>query len=268
MRQLQPTNPPPVVLCFSGHDPGGGAGLQADIEAIASLGGHATTVPTCLTVQDSRDVQRLEAVDTTLLRQQAQTLLADIRVSAFKVGLLGSAGVASAVAELLVANPTVPVVFDPVLAAGGGHRLADAPLLKVIHRQLLPQVTVLTPNTLEAERLSGEADMARAAGRLRAAGCDYVLITGTHADSGDTVTNTLYGDNLCEPFHWPRLPGSYHGSGCTLAAGLAALLAQGRDLYAAVYEAQHYTWETLHHGWQAGAGQALPNRFFWAKDRT
>lgn len=268
MRRLQPTNPPPIVLCFSGHDPGGGAGLQADIEAVASMGGHAATIATCLTVQDSRDVRRIEAVDPALLHDQASTLLADMRVCAFKIGLLGSATVARRVAEIIAAHPAIPVIFDPVLAAGGGYALANDELLEVIHRQLLPQVTVLTPNTLEAERLSGEADMASAAQRLREAGCDYVLITGTHADSGDTVTNTLYGENLCEPFHWPRLPGSYHGSGCTLAASLAALLAQGRDLYAAVYEAQHYTWEALRHGWQGGAGQALPNRFFWIKDKT
>jgi hydroxymethylpyrimidine/phosphomethylpyrimidine kinase len=265
MSQTQATNQKtPIVLCFAGHDPSGGAGLQADIEAIASMGAHAATVATCLTVQDTHDVQRLEPVAASLIRDQATCLLQDLPVAAIKIGLLGSVEAASVVAEVLEATPHIPVIFDPVLAAGGGRELASDALLQAIHGRLLPQVTVLTPNTVEAERLSGEADMSRAAAALRVAGCDYVLLTGTHAASGDTVTNTLYGDNLCESFTWPRLPGSYHGSGCTLAASLAALLALGQDLYAAAFEAQQYTWEALQHSWQAGSGQALPNRFFWA----
>lgn len=264
MPQTQVT---PIVACFSGQDPTGGAGLQADIEALASMGAHAVTLPTCLTVQDSTQVHRVEAVDPELLGQQAEAVFADLPIAAIKIGLLGSTAVAMKIAELLRNYPAIPVILDPVLASGSGKSLANEDMVDVLRKQLLPLVHVLTPNTLEAERLSGETDSTRAAHKLLSLGCDYVLLTGSHADSGETVTNSLFGPNeMREDFHWPRLDGSYHGSGCTLAASLAGLLAQGRDLYAAVFEAQQYTWESLKHGWRPGHGQALPNRFFWVKE--
>jgi hydroxymethylpyrimidine/phosphomethylpyrimidine kinase len=263
------TQATPIVACFSGQDPTGGAGLQADIEALASMGAHAVCLPTCLTVQDTARVSRVEPVDTGLLTEQAASLLSDLPIAAFKIGLLGNADVASCVAEIISAHPGIPLVLDPVLASGGGKRLADDALIEVLHQSLLPRTTVLTPNTLEAERLTGEADLDKAVDTLLRFGCDYVLLTGTHANSGDTVSNTLFGHNdLREDFHWPRLPGSYHGSGCTLAASLAGLLALDRDLYAAVFEAQQYTWESLEHGWQTAHGQAMPDRFFWAKSES
>jgi hydroxymethylpyrimidine/phosphomethylpyrimidine kinase len=258
----------PIVACFSGQDPTGGAGLQADIEALASMGAHAVTLPTCLTVQDSSQVHRVAAVDPELLSQQAETVFADLPVAAIKIGLLGSAEIAMTIVRLLKRYPAIPVILDPVLASGSGKTLASEAMLGVLHEQLLPLVHVLTPNTPEAEHLSGEADGTQAAHKLLSLGCDYVLLTGTHADSAETVTNSLFGPNeMREDFHWPRLEGSYHGSGCTLAASLAGLLAQGRDLYAAVFEAQQYTWESLKHGWRPGHGQALPNRFFWAHEK-
>lgn len=250
---------PPLVLCFSGHDPTGGAGIQADGETVAALGGHAMSVVTCLTAQDTRDVQRILPQRSADFLEQARLLLADVQPAAFKIGLIGSAALAEAIASLLAEHPEVPVVFDPVLAAGGGAELADRKLLDTLRRMLLPQVTLLTPNGPEARRLSGENDLARAAQRLLDDGCYYVLVTGGHEDQAEIV-NTLHGPGLCQPSRWKRLPHVYHGSGCTLAAACAALLARGMAVPAATREAQKFVWNALAAGFCPGQGQHLPRR--------
>jgi len=254
----------PVVMTFSGHDPGGGAGIQADIEALASVGCHAAPVVTALTVQDTRDVASVHPVDPGLVLDQARAVLADLPVAAFKIGLLGSAEVASALAGLLDAHPGLPLVLDPITAAGGGTPLAGERLVEAM-RALLPRVTVVTPNTLEAARLAPDApDVDARAEALLAAGCGHVLVTGTHDGEG-AVCHRLYGrDGTREAWSWPRLPHVYHGSGCTLAAALAGQLARGAAPRDAALEAQASTWATLDHGTRPGHGQHLPARLYWA----
>jgi hydroxymethylpyrimidine/phosphomethylpyrimidine kinase len=256
----------PIVLCFSGHDPIGGAGIQADIEAIAQFGCHACTVITALTVQDSSNVRSIHPQDEAPFMQQARCVIEDVRPAAIKIGLLGSAAIAAAVAVLLQEMPEIPVVLDPVLAAGGGYELAGEALLSTMIAQLLPRTTVLTPNTHEAARLSGVANMDKdidsAAARLLAHGCRHVLITGTHAPI-DAVVNRLYSSQRpdeCRHWRWDRLPYSYHGSGCTLAAAIAAGLATSLSVEAACEQAQSYTWRALARGFRPGCGQYLPNR--------
>jgi hydroxymethylpyrimidine/phosphomethylpyrimidine kinase len=248
---------PPLVLTFAASDPTGGAGLQADLLTLAALGCHPLSVVTALTVQDTRGVDSLEAVDAGLVERQAGKLLAEARVAAFKLGVLGSAANARAVRAVLDQHARVPVVVDPVLASGRGDRLGDAAALM---EAIVSAATVLTPNSEEARALAGERDLARCARRLTEAGAKYVLITGTH-EPGDEVVNTLYdARGRLDEARWPRLPGSYHGSGCTLASALAAGLAHGRDVAHAAREAQRYTWEALERGFTPGSGQALPNR--------
>ncbi len=268
---------PPVVMILAGNDPSGGAGLAADIATIISLGCHPAPVVTALTVQDTHNVHALLPVEPTQLLAQARAVLDDMPVAAIKVGLIGSAENAGALHALLAAYPDIPVVLDPILAAGGGTELANPKLLDTLRTLLLPLVTVLTPNSIEARRLAPEADTLEAcAMALLERGCRYVLITGGHEPTEDVV-NHFYGNSrLLERYHWPRLPGHHHGSGCTLAAAMAALLAQGRKLEwealsSVVRHAQDYTWHALQTGYQAGGGQLLPNRLFWAnphRDRT
>ena len=255
----------PVVMTFSGHDPGGGAGIQADIEAVASMGCHAAPIITAHTVQDTRDVISVTPAETTLLIQQARAILEDMEVAAFKVGLLASTEVVEAVHSLMVDYPGIPVVVDPVLFAGGGSRLVDEGLLSAMRSLLLPLTTILTPNSFEARTLAAEADNLDAcAHKLLDDGCEFVLITGTHENT-PAVENRLYSHHRhMDTYTWERLPASYHGSGCTLAAAIAGLLAQGGDIPAVIEEAQTYTWETLRHGYRVGMGQLLPNRLFWA----
>ncbi|CDH47196.1 bifunctional hydroxymethylpyrimidine kinase/phosphomethylpyrimidine kinase [Candidatus Contendibacter odensensis] len=268
---MQPAFPPfPVVMTLAGNDPSGGAGLAADIETLVSLGCHPAPVVTALTVQNTHNVQALLPVSPEQILAQARAILADMPVAVFKIGVIGSAENAVALRELLTAHPDIPVVLDPVLAAGGGTELAGAELIEAIQDLLLPLTTILTPNSIEARRLAPEADtLSACAMALLARGCGYVLISGGH-ESGAEVINTLYGNHRqLESWRWPRLPHEYHGSGCTLAAAIAALLAQGRELHSdvphsAIHHAQAYTWRSLQAGYPAGGGQWLPNRLFWA----
>jgi len=253
----------PAVLCFSGHDPCGGAGIQADIETLVSHGCHAASVITALTEQDSHNVKKILPQTPDAIFSQAQTLLADLPIKAFKIGLIGHADSARAIHAILQQYSDIPVILDTVLAAGGGAPLADENLLGAINELLVPCATVLTPNSVEARKLTGLDDLPAAALKLLERGARYVLVTGSHEQT-DTVCNQLFADGrLLEAFNWDRLPHSYHGSGCTLAAAIAGLSAQGLAPFNAVLEAQEYTWNALQHGYRPGSGQYHPDRLFW-----
>lgn len=256
----------PSVLVFAGLDPTGGAGLQADVEALASMGCHAAPVATALTVQDTRDVKASYPVDALVLIEQARAVLEDLPIAACKVGLLASVAAVEAVHSILADYPKLPLVLDPVLASGAGAPLVGQEVQAAMIELLLPLTAVLTPNSLEARALAPEADTLEAAGQaLLARGTAFVLITGTHEPT-PKVVNLLYGNlRLLETFEWERLPGSYHGSGCTLASAIAGLLAQGQEPLSAARQAQEYTWETLRQAYRVGLGQLIPNRLFWAR---
>ena len=250
---------PPIVLTFAASDPTGGAGLQADLLTLAGMGCHPLSVLTAFTVQDTSGVESMQPVDPERVRAQAELLLGETRVAAFKLGVLGSAGNVHAVSAILEDHPDVPVVLDPVLASGRGDPLSDEAMMQALLDEIVPQSTVVTPNSVEARRLGGVAT-------LLEAGCEYVLVTGTH-EPGDQVVNTLYDrSGVVRQDRWPRLPGSYHGSGCTLASAIAAALANGSGVPEAVRDAQEYTWQALAAGFRSGAGQFIPDRFFWARE--
>lgn len=262
---------PPIVLTFAASDPSGGAGVQADLMTQASMGCHPLSVITAITVQDTLGVEAVHALDADWVEDQARAVLEDMPVAAFKIGLLGSVENVSVIAEILADYPDVPLVFDPVLASGRGDELSTEEVVEAVRELLLPQTTVLTPNSIEARRLAEEdgdedsPDLAGCAQRLISYGCEYVLVTGTHENTAKVI-NTLYGENgLIRSDRWDRLPGSYHGSGCTLASAIAANLANGLDLGDAVRDAQEYTWQALAAGFRPGMGQHIPDRFFWAR---
>jgi hydroxymethylpyrimidine/phosphomethylpyrimidine kinase len=262
---------PPVVLTFAASDPSGGAGLQADLLTLASMGCHPLSVVTALTVQDTLGVEGVLPIDSEWVTDQARCLLEDMPVDAIKIGVLGSVENIAAIAEIVSDYPDVPLVLDPVLASGRGDELASDEMASVIRELLLPQTTILTPNSIEARRLAEyddepEATLDRCGDRLVRLGCEYVLITGTH-EATPQVVNTLYGkDGVVRADSWTRLPGGYHGSGCTLASAIAAMLANGLSAADAVREAQEYTWKTLQKAYRPGMGQFLPDRLFWARE--
>lgn len=249
----------PLMLSIAGHDPCGGAGIQADAESAASLGVHAATIITCLTIQDTANVYAIEQISPEILRRQFETLAADLRIESCKIGLIGFAETAELLAELLDGS-AFPLVLDPVLAAGGGADLASAQLEKTIRHRLIPMTTLITPNLPEARRLTGQLSSDDCAAELIQNGCANVLITGGH-DHDDTVINQLYDHHgLVGKWEWPRLPGDYHGTGCTLSSAIAALLAKGVELYAAVEQAQRFTQQTLLSAVTMGHGQRIPKR--------
>jgi hydroxymethylpyrimidine/phosphomethylpyrimidine kinase len=261
----------PAVITFAASDPTSGAGLQADLLALASMGCYPLSVVTALTVQDTAGVEGFLPIDPDWVADQARCLLEDMPVAAFKMGMLGSTEIVTVVAEVVSDYPDVPLVLDPVLASGRGDVFASDDMVSAIRELLVPQSTIVTPNVPELRRLAdedddGDASLADCAQRLLDTGCEYVLVTGTHASTPEVV-NTLYQrGGVLRSDSWQRLPGSYHGSGCTLAAALAANLARGLDIGDAVYEAQDYTWQALAHAFRPGMGQHLPDRLFWARE--
>lgn len=250
----------PVILCLSGHDPGGGAGIQADIETAAALGAHAATVITAHTVQNTRNVVRVVAPNLALLREQVETVIADAPVRAVKIGLLGAPAQVELIAGL-VERLGVPAVLDPVLRAGGGATLANDELIRQIGTVLLGRVELATPNASEARRLApGAADLDGCGTALLAAGARNVLITGGD-EAGDPVVNHWFAQGrAARRYAWPRVPGSFHGAGCTLAAAIAALRARGLSLAHAIEDAQAYTHRALHAAFATGKGRLIPGR--------
>lgn len=251
----------PVVLCLSGHDPSGGAGLQADIEALLAQGCHAAPTVTALTVQDTVNVSDFRVLDRDWVLAQAHAVIADMPVAAVKLGMLGSVEMVDTVLMIMEKLPGIPLVCDPVLRAGGGGALGKDDVGFAMRERLFATSTIATPNLPEARILAelpdGSAD--QCAEKLLPH-IEHLLITGGHGDESE-VHNRLYlRDGSRHDFTCPRLPGSYHGSGCTLASTLAGRLALGQDLIGAVQTALDYTWRTLRDAEQPGHGQFVPRR--------
>lgn len=265
---------PPIVLVFAASDPTGGAGIQADITTLTSMGCHPLPVITAVTIQDTMGVEDVMPIDAEWVTDQARCVLEDMPVAAFKLGVLGSMEVITAVAEVVSDYPEVPLILDPVLASGRGDELASDEMIHALHELLIPQTTIIIPNSSEARRLTlddgnedDNPDLPECARRLLATGCEYVLITGTHENTPQVV-NVLYNqDGAIRSDTWDRLPGTYHGSGCTLASAIAATIANGLSVEEAVKDAQEYTWQTLKMAFRPGMGQHIPDRLFWAREQ-
>jgi len=252
---------PAVVMAFAGLDPSGGAGLQADIQVITALGGHCAPIATALTDQDTLMLKGYQTVDPDLLRRQAQSILADMPVAAIKIGMLGGVDNMEVVASILEKHPQIPVILDPILRAGGGGSMTDEESVAFMKLRLFPWVTVLTPNVAEAKALSGCDDVDEAAAAVMGMGCTHALVTGGDED-GVRIINGYYDrDGYREHFFWTRLPGAYHGTGCTLASAIATRIAQGVAPDKAVVQAQEYTYSCVQFAYSVGRGQLIPDRW-------
>jgi len=241
----------PCVLVFAGLDPSGGAGIQADIEAISAQGAHALPIVTALTVQDNNRVHAVEPVSDLVLLRQAGLLADRMDIGVVKIGIPGDLANAEAIAAIVrrlrERRPALPVVLDPVLASGHGDRLAHGDALAAL-APLLEIATVLVPNEPEAAAL-GDA-LAR---------CAHVLVTGGHGD-GAEVVNRWTSSAGTRAWRWPRLPGEFHGSGCTLASSIAARLALGEPMAQALENGQRYCNQALLDAYAIAPGQRIPRR--------
>ena len=248
---MERSQPMARVLIVAGSDSGGGAGIQADIKTVMALGGYASTAISALTAQNTLGVDAVEVVAPDFITRQMEVVLDDIGTDAIKTGMLPTADAIDAVCDVIEtwAQP-VPLVVDPVMIAKGGARLLDLAALDVLKRRLLFLADVITPNVPEAEVLTGltitdEESMAHAATMLLTLGSEWVLLKGGHLD-GPEVVDMLASESGLHIYRSPRIETrSTHGTGCTLASGVATGLAQGLSVPDAVARARAYVMASI-----------------------
>ncbi|OGR63561.1 MAG: bifunctional hydroxymethylpyrimidine kinase/phosphomethylpyrimidine kinase [Elusimicrobia bacterium GWB2_63_22] len=259
----------PRALTIAGSDPGGGAGVQADLKTFTAFKVYGMSAITALTVQNTLGVHGVMAVPPRVVSQQIDAVLEDIGARAVKTGMLGSAGVIKAAAARLKAHGVHNLVVDPVMYAKGGHALLQPSAAGALIRELLPLALIVTPNAPEAERLSGlkvrSLDGAKKAARsIRALGPAWVLVKGGHLD-GPVCEDLLYDGRSFTVFRAPRVATrNTHGTGCTLSAAIAAGLALGLPPRAAVAGAVEYVGGAIRHAFGLGAGHGPLNHFWRA----
>jgi hydroxymethylpyrimidine/phosphomethylpyrimidine kinase len=254
------------VLSIAGSDSSGGAGIQADIKTITALGAYTATAITALTAQSTLGVLDVLPVPPSFVRKQIRAVLDDVGADAVKTGMLVDAAIIVAVAEELAATPSRPLlVLDPVMIAKGGASLLAADATRALIEHLLPLATVVTPNAPEATALTGleiatADDLERAGRALVELGARAALVKGGHLEGADVVDVLVTRDGAPVRFTGRRVPGrSTHGTGCTLAAAIAASLAQGLQLPASVIRAKHFVEEAIRTAPGLGAGHGPLN---------
>ncbi len=263
-KKITPPHPQKIgrVLIVAGSDPIGGAGLQADLKTVTALGGYGMTAVTAITVQDSAQIFRVVPLPAELVAHQMRVCLHDIHADCIKLGMLATQEIVAAVIEVLNEFPQIPVVADPVLSGTGGGILLESGGRDLLITQLLPRITLLTPNLPEAAALSGVpvtsvVEMQPAACALMALGAKGVLITGGHL-SGHTLTDLLALEGACHRFNTSRLPGTgFHGTGCTLASAIATSVAMGTPWLEAVKAGRLYVRKAIKKSVALGQGQRL-----------
>ena len=253
----------PIALTIAGSDSSGGAGIQADLKTFTALGVYGASVLTALTAQNTQGVQGVAPVEPSFVAQQLRSVLSDLDVGAAKTGMLATAPVIHAVVATLKEFPAIPIVVDPVMVATSGDVLLQADAIDAVRHELLPIARVVTPNLPEAARLLdteiAEGDAAvEAQGReiIRRFQCRAVLMKGGHGEGAEAVDFLLDGDGPPVRLASPRIVTRHtHGTGCTLSAAIAALLATGVDLAEAVTRAKAYIQAAITHGAQSPVGR-------------
>jgi hydroxymethylpyrimidine/phosphomethylpyrimidine kinase len=258
-----------AVLTIAGSDSSGGAGIQADLKALAANGVHGACVVTAVTAQNSLAVEEVFDLPAAVVEAQLHAVFADIAVRAVKSGMFGSAGAAAAIADALDGRD-LPYVLDPVMVSTTGRSLLPEEALRLAVDRLFPLATLITPNALEAARLTGLAvrdrhDAERAGAALLETGCAAVLVKGGHLEHGQgtDVLVTAAGATVF-PADRQTNPNT-HGTGCTLASAIAAQLAHGRPLADAVDSARAYVVRAIAAGSQLGAGAGPVDPFFFLR---
>lgn len=251
----------PIVLVLSAHDPSGGAGIQADIETLASNGCIAAPVITSLTAQNTQLFSYHLPQTAENFTTQVQLVLDDMNIAACKIGAIGSAPLIKAIHQIILDKP-FPVILDPVLQSSTRHHFADQNMTDLLCEFLIPLTTVITPNLHEALLLTGTKNPDDAAVKLTAMGCQNILITDAEPSATEIVNHWWQQDGQQKHYTWERLPDTYHGSGCTLASAISAGFAKNIAPMTATEQAQHFTWHSLKNGLKIATGQHHPNRFF------
>ena len=246
----------PIALTIAGSDSSGGAGIQADLKTFTALGVYGASVLTALTAQNTRGVQGVLAIEPSFVAEQLRSVLSDLHVGGAKTGMLANAAIIRAVVTSLKEFPALPLVVDPVMVATSGDVLLETDAIEAVRHELLPIARLVTPNLPEAARLldttiaESEA-AAEAQGRelCRRFNCRAVLMKGGHGGSAEAVDLLVERDGATLRLATPRIDTRHtHGTGCTLSAAIAALLASGDDLQRAVRRAKSYIQDAIVHG--------------------
>lgn len=264
---------PPVALTIAGSDSAGGAGIQADLKTFAALRVFGTSALAALTAQNTMGVRAVEVVPPAFVVAQVEAVLDDLPVAAVKTGMLATTAVVDAVAELADDGRLPNLVVDPVMVSSTGHRLLDEDAVSAYRQRLLPHARVVTPNLREAEVLVGRDlrtldDVRAAAGELRETGCEVVVITGGHptVDGADEAVDVWLDGSGVHELRGARIPTeNNHGTGCSFASAVAARLAHGDEVGAALAAANGYVARGLAGGrrWRLGAGHGPIDHFGW-----
>jgi hydroxymethylpyrimidine/phosphomethylpyrimidine kinase len=252
---------PPCALTIAGSDSGGGAGIQADLKAFAAHGVHGLSAIAALTAQHTRGVTAVHVPPVEFLRAQIDACFDDFAIGAVKLGMLATAQVIHAVADALETHQPRFVVLDPVMVATSGAKLLEDEALDALTSRLFPLASVVTPNIPEAELLNGsrirDADDIQWTAALRRLGAKSVLLKGGHLHEGDSIIDRFDDGELIAEFMHERLPLEAHGTGCTLAASIAANLCLGKTMLDACHDAADYVHRALALGYRPGRSEIL-----------
>jgi len=259
-------NPIPKAMTIAGSDSGGGAGIQADLKTFAALGVYGASTLTAITAQNTVAVTAVHELPVDLIDAQIDAVVTDIGVDAVKTGMLSSAAIVETVAAAVQRHALVNLVVDPVMIAKSGDALLRPEAVNALRDRLLPLAAVVTPNLPEAETLTGlsittAADIRRAAEQIVGRGARAVVVKGGHRDG--PAVDLFYDGVRFQEFTAPRLDTrNTHGTGCTFAAAVAAGLARGQDLIAAVAQAKDYVTEAIRHSYPLGQGHGPLHHFY------
>ena len=254
----------PTTLTIAGSDSVAGAGIQADLKTFAAFGVYGVSAVTAITAQNTTGVTDVFPLPARLVRAQIDAVFQDVTIAAIKTGMLATGDIVRTVAETIAG---LPLVVDPVMAASSGRTLLEPEAVSILKTQLLPRATIVTPNAAEAEMLSGMRigslfDAREAAKRIVELGPSAVLIKGGHLAGSDATDLLLHAGTFAE-FSSPRARfGNLHGTGCTLASAIAARLALGDEVPAAVQRAKRYITGAIERSFEAGHGARILNHFW------
>lgn len=260
---------PPVILSLSALDPSGCGGIQADIETAASLGCHCASVATSLCTTGSSETSEAIPVDTTLLIEQARSVLEDMPVSAIKVGFVGSVANAEAIHTILEDYRQIPVILQPAFCLWDKDDADQADLPSAIATLLMPRAEVAILSLAEAHTLAHGGDTVEATVQaIMNQGVGYLLLTEASVKEARCQTNLYDKKGLIHNYPWQDGVPSCHGSSSTLASALAAFRAHNSPLQSAVEQAQNFTWQAMAAARQMGFGRPVPHRFFWTDNNN
>ena len=258
---------PRKVLTIAGSDSGGGAGIQADLKTFAALGAYGMSAVTAITAQNTLGVTAVQEVSLDVIEAQIDAVVGDIGVDAVKTGMLSSPEIVRLVASKAEQHGFDRLIVDPVMVAATGARLLRESAVEAVRRDLIPTATVVTPNTFEAEVLTGltvttEAQMREAARAIHGLGPRYVVVKGGHVQGSEQSTDLLFDGRDFTEYPARRIETtSTHGTGCTFASAIAAGLARGRDVPDAVGVAKEYVTRAIAKAFPAGQGKGPLNHF-------